>query len=144
MREPQWAATMDDVDRAIIVALREDARASFTAIAQQVGTSEGTVRARMKRLVADGTIRQFTIRTAGADVKALVEVTVEHHFPTDQVAKEIRSWDGIEAVWEVTGEKDILVVADCPTTQSLNALIDRVRTLDGADSTRSRLILKEH
>lgn len=135
---------MDEVDRAILAALRLDGRASYTAIAAQVGTSEGTVRARMKRMVEDGTIQRFTVRTAGSAVKALVEVTVEPHHPTEEVAAAIRSWEGIESVWEVTGDKDILVLADCPTTQHLNDLIDRVRTLDGADSTRSRLILKEH
>ncbi len=135
---------MDDVDQAILAVLRQNARESYTAIAQQVGTSEGTVRARMKRLVDTGTIRQFTIQTAGADVKALVEVTVEPHHPTEAVAREIRSWSDVQGVWEVTGDKDILVVADCPTTQSLNELIDRIRAVDGADSTKSRLILKEH
>lgn len=135
---------MDAVDQAIIEALRRDGRAPFTAIAEAVGTSEGTVRGRLKRLVDSGTIRQFTIRTAGAAVQALVEVTVEPHHPSEKVAAEIRSWPGIQSVWEVTGDKDLLVVADCPTSQHLNALIDRIRTVEGADSTHSRLILKEH
>lgn len=135
---------MDDVDRKIIALLREDARASFTAIADKVGTSEGTVRARVRRLVDDGSIRQFTIRTAGSHVKALVEVAVTANVHTSDVAKRIRQWEGVDAVWEVTGDNDILVVADCPTTADLNAIIDRIRDVPGTQATRSRLVLKEH
>ncbi|HEX2065469.1 MAG TPA: Lrp/AsnC family transcriptional regulator, partial [Candidatus Thermoplasmatota archaeon] len=105
---------MDDVDRRILSRLRQDARASFTAIAKAVGTSEGTVRARVKRLVDQGTIRQFTIRTAGSQVKALVEVSVVANIHSGDVAKAIRAWDGVDAVWEITGDNDLLVVADLP------------------------------
>jgi DNA-binding Lrp family transcriptional regulator len=135
---------MDDVDRQILAILRENARESFTNIAEKVGTSEGTIRARVKKLVDEGTIRRFTIRTAGSHVKALVEVSVTANVHTADVAKKIREWDGVEHVWEVTGENDIVVVADCPTTAALNAIIDRIRDVPGTQATRSRLILKEH
>lgn len=135
---------MDDVDRKIMAILRENARESFTNMAEAVGTSEGTVRARVKRLTDDGTIRKFTIRTAGSNVKALIEVSVTNNVNTADVAAKIRAWDGVESVWEVTGENDIVVVADCPNTSDLNAIIDKIREVPGTQATRSRLILKEH
>lgn len=135
---------MDDLDRRLLGLLRRNARESYTALAEELGTSEGTVRARVKRLVEEGTIRQFTIRTAGSQVKALVEVQVDSGASTQKAAEAIRSWEGVESVWEVTGELDILVVADCPNTDDLNQLIDRIRELDGTVHTRSRLILREH
>jgi DNA-binding Lrp family transcriptional regulator len=135
---------MDDVDRRILSLLRENSRDSFTDMARAAGTSEGTIRARVKRLVDEGTIKQFTIRTAGNQVKALVEVTVLANVHTADVAKVIRAWDGVDAVWEITGDNDMLVVADCPNTSDLNGLIDRIRGIPGTQATRSRLILKEH
>ena len=135
---------MDDVDRKIMAILRDNARESFTNMAEMVGTSEGTVRARVKRLMDDGVIRKFTIRTAGSNVKALIEVSVTNNVGTSDVAAKIRSWDGVESVWEVTGENDIVVVADCPNTSDLNAIIDKIREVPGTQATRSRLILKEH
>lgn len=135
---------MDEVDKKIVLILRQNARESFTQIAEQVGTSEGTVRARVKKLTEDGTIRQFTIRTAGSHVKALVEVNVTANVHTSEVAKTIRQWAGVDAVWEVTGDNDIMVVADCPTTEELNGIIDKIRDVPGTQATRSRLILKEH
>lgn len=135
---------MDDVDRRILSLLRENSRDSFTDMAKAIGTSEGTIRARVKRLVDEGTIKQFTIRTAGNQVKALVEVTVLANVHTADIAKAIRAWDGVDAVWEITGDNDLLVVADCPNTSDLNGLIDRIRGIPGTQATRSRLILKEH
>jgi DNA-binding Lrp family transcriptional regulator len=135
---------MDDVDRRILSLLRQNSRDSFTAMAEAVGTSEGTVRSRVKRLVDQGTIRQFTIRTAGNQVKALVEVNVVANVHSGDVAKAIRAWDGVDAVWEITGDNDLLVVADLPNTSDLNGLIDRIRGIPGTQATRSRLILKEH
>lgn len=135
---------MDDVDRKIMAILRENARESFTNMAEAVGTSEGTIRARVKRLMDDGVIRKFTIRTAGSNVKALIEVAVTNNVNTSDIAAKIRAWDGVESVWEVTGENDIVVVADCPNTSDLNAIIDKIRDVPGTQATRSRLILKEH
>ena len=135
---------MDDVDRAILAILRENARESFTQIAERVGTSEGTVRSRVKKLTDDGTITRFTIRTAGNHVKALVEVNVTNNVHTPDVAAQIREWEGVEQVWEVTGDNDIIVVADCPTANALNDIIEHIRAIPGTNGTRSRLILKEH
>ncbi len=135
---------MDDVDRKIMAILRENARESFTNMAEAVGTSEGTIRARVKRLLDDGVIRKFTIRTAGSNVKALIEVAVTNNVNTSDIAAKVRAWDGVESVWEVTGENDIVVVADCPNTSDLNAIIDKIRDVPGTQATRSRLILKEH
>jgi DNA-binding Lrp family transcriptional regulator len=135
---------MDDVDRQILGRLRSNARESYTAIAEAVGTSEGTVRARIKRMVDEGSIQRFTIQTAGAHVRALVEVMVHSNVHAADVAATIRAWDDVHTVWETTGDNDILAVLECPTTDRLNEIIDRIRSIPGTEATRSRLILKEH
>ncbi len=135
---------LDDLDRRLLGLLRENARASFTELARHVGTSEGTVRSRVKRLSETGVIRSFTIRTAGANIKAIVEVAVASNVEASGLGADVRSWDGVEAVWEVTGEQDLVIVTDLANLGDLNAFIDRVRELPGVTATRSRLILREH
>ncbi len=135
---------MDEVDRQLMLLLRDNGRESFTALAKAVGTSEGTVRARVKRLTDEGIIRKFTIRTAGRNVKALIEVRVTNNTNTSTVTKEIAGWESVEAAWEVTGDHDIVVVADCHDPGKLNDLIDRIRDIEGTEATTSRLILKEY
>lgn len=135
---------MDETDQLLLRLLRADGRASYTSLADEVGASEATVRARVRRLVEDGTIRRFTIRTGGQHVKALVEVGLESKVHAADVTKRIASWEGVEAVWEVTGDDDIVVVADCNDPGALNELIDRIRDVPGTRTTRSRLILTEY
>ena len=115
---------MDDVDRRIMAILRENARESFTEIADAVGTSEGTVRARVKSSSTRAPSGSSRSAPAGSNVKALIEVTVTNNVDTADVAAKIRKWEGVEAVWEVTGDNDIVVVADCPNTSDLNGIID--------------------
>lgn len=134
---------MDDVDRKLLRLLKGDARASFVDLAKVLGTSEGTVRARVKRLQEDGIVRRFTVQTAGSNVKALVEVRIETNIATGKLAAEIAGWEGVERVWEVAGEYDVVVIVDVESTAALNEIIDRIRQFPGTQSTRSRLILKE-
>lgn len=134
---------MDDLDRAILRILKDNARESFVNIANVLGTSEGTVRARIKRLTDESIVRKFTIQTAGSNVKAMIEVRIDTNVKTSSVSQQIAKWEGVERVWEVTGEQDIVVVVDVQNTNELNDIVDRIRQFKETQSTRSRLILKE-
>ena len=50
---------IDPFDRKIIDVLRQDGRISITELAQRVGLSKTPCQIRVKRLIADGTIRGF-------------------------------------------------------------------------------------
>lgn len=69
---------MDAVDRKIIEILAEDARRSLTDIGAAVELSPSAVNERIRRLVANGVIRNFTLevdhRALGLDVLAFVWV----------------------------------------------------------------------
>ena len=49
----------------------------------------------------------------------------------------------MDFVWQVSGEEDVVVVADTADTGTLNELITRARELDEVVSTKTRLILDE-
>ncbi len=135
---------MDDLDRSIVRILRENARESFVNMATSLGTSEGTIRARVKRLTDVDVIRKFTILTAGANVKAMIEVGIETNVNTGKVSEEIAKWEGVERVFEVTGEDDIIVLVDVESASALNDIVERIRQFPETQSTRSRLVLKEY
>jgi DNA-binding Lrp family transcriptional regulator len=134
---------LDALDERILSMLRENAREPFVTVAEKLGTSEGTVRARVKKLQQQGVIRRFTVKTSGKGVKALIECKVETGVRTNQVSEQILRWDGVEQVWEVSGENDIVVLVDCVSTEALNELVERIRGLKEIHATGSRLILKE-
>ena len=50
-------ASIDELDRRIILLLQEDGRASNTFLARSAQVSEGTVRRRLKRLIGEGIVK---------------------------------------------------------------------------------------
>lgn len=134
---------MDDLDREILSILRRDARTPYTEIAERVGTSEGTVRNRVERMVDDGVIERFTVTTRTGNVKAMIEISVAMDVDTGEVGEKVAEWEEVDFVWQVSGEDDIVLVVDCVDTRAINELIKRARELEEVKSSTTRLILDE-
>lgn len=134
---------MDDLDRRILNVLRRDSRTPYTEIAEEVGTSEGTVRNRVEQLVAEDTIERFTVTTRTGNIKAMIEVGVAVDVDTSAVSKRMTEWPEVDFVWQVSGEQDVVLVVDAADTGAVNALITQARELDDVVSTKTRLILDE-
>ena len=134
---------MDDLDQEILDILRHDARAPYTEIAEQVGTSEGTVRNRVERLLEEGIIERFTVSTRTGNIKAMIEVSVKVNVHTTEITERMAEWDQVDFVWQVSGEADIVLVVDAADTGAVNQLITRARELEEVENTKTRLILDE-
>ena len=134
---------MDDLDRQILTILRRDSRTPYTKIADRVGTSEGTVRNRVERLIDESIIERFTIATRTGNVKAMIEIGVAVDVDTGEISGRMADWTEVDFVWQVSGEEDVVVVADTADTGALNEMITRARELDEVVSTKTRLILDE-
>jgi DNA-binding Lrp family transcriptional regulator len=137
------SASMDDLDREILALLRRDGRRPYTDIADEVGTSEGTVRNRVERLQERGVIERFTVATSTGNVKAMVEVGVDMNVDTHEVGERMAEWEQVDFVWQVSGEEDIVLVVDAADTQGVNDLTRKAREHDDVVSTKTRLILDE-
>ena len=135
---------IDHLDDKIIEILKKDSRRPFVEIANELEVSEGTIRSRVKKLFEEGIIQAFTIKTSSKNVKALVEVKIDVNVNTSDIANQIASFDGVSEVYEVTGEEDIVAIIDVTSSPQLNEIIERIRRYDNVESTRTRLILKEH
>ncbi|MFC7213663.1 Lrp/AsnC family transcriptional regulator [Saliphagus sp. GCM10025308] len=134
---------MDDLDRHILNILRRDARTPYTEIAEEVGTSEGTVRNRVERMNADGVIERFTVTTRTGNVKAMIEISVAVDVDTASIAERMAEWAEVDFVWQVSGEQDVVLVVDAADTRSVNELITQAREQEEVVSTKTRLILEE-
>jgi DNA-binding Lrp family transcriptional regulator len=135
---------IDNLDERIIEILKKDSRKPFVEIADELKVSEGTIRSRVRKLLEDGVIQSFTIKTSSKNVKAIIEVKIDVNVNTSEVAANIAKFDGVSEVFEVTGEEDIVAIIDVTSSPQLNEIIERVRRFDNVLSTRTRLILKEH
>ncbi|WP_255150068.1 Lrp/AsnC family transcriptional regulator [Halorarius halobius] len=124
---------IDDVDRAILYALQEDARnMSSGDIAERTGTSDSTVRKRIQRLESDGIIKGYSAsvdyQKSGYPLRMLLYCTAS--IPErGELIPEIMEIDGVVSVQElVTGEQNLLVTAvgesDSDITPVAQALLD--------------------
>src|SRR6056297_694364 len=134
---------MDELDREILSILRRDARKPYTEIAEEVGTSEGTVRNRVERMTDEGVIERFTVATRTGNVKAMIELDVAVDVNTSDLGAEVADWEQVDFVWQVSGEEDIVLGVDAADTQSVNQLISKARELEEVVNTKTRLILDE-
>jgi DNA-binding Lrp family transcriptional regulator len=107
---------VDDVDRAILHALQEDARnMSSSDIAERTGTSDSTVRKRIQRLESAGIIKGYSAEVdyqrSGYPLRMLLFCTAAIPERGDLVA-DVLDIDGVVSVQElVTGERNLLVTA---------------------------------
>ncbi|AGB33146.1 Transcription regulator AsnC-type-like protein [Natrinema pellirubrum DSM 15624] len=134
---------MDDLDRQILDILRRDSRTPYTEIADEVGTSEGTVRNRVERMLDDDVIERFTISTRTGNVQAMIELSVAVDVDTKAVSERIAEWNEVDFVWMVSGEQDVVLVVDAADTRGVNDLITKARDQEEVVSTKTRLILDE-
>ena len=136
--------TTDELDEKIIEHLKKNSGASFVDIGKKLGVSEGTIRGRVQRLADNGIIRHFTILTSSRNIKALVEVKIKVNINTSAVAERVRKIKGVERVYEVSGENDVVAIIDVMTTGELNSIIEGIRGFSDTLSTQTRLVLKEY
>jgi DNA-binding Lrp family transcriptional regulator len=107
---------LDDVDRAILHALQEDARnMSSGDIAERTGTSDSTVRKRIQRLESDGIVKGYSAEVdyqrSGYPLRMLLFCTASIAERGELVPK-ILAIDGVVSVQElVTGDQNLLVTA---------------------------------
>jgi len=124
---------IDDVDRAILYALQEDARnMSSGDIAERTGTSDSTVRKRIQRLESDGVIKGYSAsvdyQRSGFPLRMLLYCTASIPERGDLIP-EILAIDGVVSVQElVTGEQNLLVTvvgkSDSDITPVAQKLLD--------------------
>ena len=134
---------MDDLDRAILAELKANARTPYTEIAERVGTSEGTVRNRVEGMLEDGVIERFTVTTRTGNLRAMVEIDVAVDVDARALSAALAEWQDVDFVWQVGGERDVVLVVDAADTDRLNDIISRARERSEVRDVVSRLILEE-
>lgn len=134
---------VDETDQKILASLKQNSRIPFTKIADEVGLSEAAVRKRVERLQEEGVIKRFTVETdTGKAVRAVILISVQPAYPTPSVVKSVKRIRGVEQVYEVAGEVDVLAVVTGESIDEVNSNIDELRKIEGVSKTNSMVILR--
>ena len=135
--------SVDDADRRILEVLKEDARIPFVELAKKVGLSEATVRRRVRSLVSRGIIKKFTIELGLEEgAKAMTLVSVSSSKTTPEVAEALKKLKGVETVYEITGQYDVVAIVFGSNIAEINKYVDEIRKIDGVEHTNTIIIMR--
>ncbi len=137
-------AELDEVDRRLRAALREDARLPVSQLAALLDIPRAQVYARLERLEADGVIGGYTVRLgtefsrtrlrAHVMIKAMPRLGREVETALAEITE-------VTAIYAISGEHDIIVLLEAADGADLNNIIDRIGLLDGVERTTTSVIL---
>jgi DNA-binding Lrp family transcriptional regulator len=135
---------MDAIDEKLLLALRDNARASTAKLARLVGRSRTSVQSRLDRLEREGVIVGYSVRVApehelGA-VRAHVMIKVGPK-EARAVTAALKAIPQVRVLHSVSGDVDLIAVAATASVAEMDEVIDRIGALDGVERTTSSIIL---
>lgn len=135
---------MDWLDEKILQLLQSDSRLSARSIAKKIGIAPSTVLARIRKLEEQGIIKGYTIMldylAMGYDFPVIIDVKVSKG-KLFEVENEIAKSKNVLAVYDVTGEFDVVVLASFKSRQALDRFIKNLQAYRYVERTNTKLIL---
>ena len=135
---------LDDLDRRLLAALRQDGRASSAALARMLGVSRATVSARIDRLQQNGTIIGFTARVRDESdpltIHAIALIEVEGR-TTDTVIRRLRGIPEIIALHSTNGGWDLVAELRTASLGEFDRLLGLIRSIEGVLNSQTSLLL---
>lgn len=137
-------SALDDTDRTLLRALRQDGRASHRDLAARTGMSLATVNRRVRRLEDRGVITGYTAvldpHAVGWAMTVIVGLRImKGHLRT--VQKEISRDPRVFAVYDVTGEWDGMVLARVRDRADLDDLAKTTLSQEHIQRTNTMVVL---
>ncbi len=135
---------MDDVDRALLEALKEDARLSMRKMSERVGVALGTVANRLAKLEETGAITGYSVELDPDKIGWDLTVVVGLRIVKGRLL-EVQRWIAADprvfAVYDVTGEMDSLVLARVTDRDDLDDFTKTVLSSEGVERSVTSVVL---
>jgi|SRR6185503_19213471 len=137
--------SLDEVDFAIISAMQNDGRTSFTVIAEKLNVSIGTVRTRFNRLLDEKVITivgRVDPGKVGFASYAQVAVYVRPAALKESVAQKIALMPEVSFLAGTFGDYDLEVDVMCRDNDHLVDFVNRISVIDGVYQTKTTIYFK--
>ena len=141
---------LDKIDRAILIAIQADGRATNASLAETVGLSETPCARRLKRLEAEGYIEGYRAILSKSALKlglvafALLRFGVHDRQLADRFEREIQAIPRIISCHNISGSADYLLEIVARDLDDYGTFLrDVLRALPGVTSVESTLSLRE-
>jgi DNA-binding Lrp family transcriptional regulator len=138
---------LDDIDRALLEALSDDARIPNNRLAERVGIAPSTCVARVRALRASGVLQGFhaeiDLAALGRPLQAMIAVrlTVHDRAQIEAFTHAVRALPGVLWVFHVAGVNDYLVWVAASDAQDLREfVVDHLATHPAVAHAETSLI----
>ncbi|MFJ6367124.1 Lrp/AsnC family transcriptional regulator [Streptomyces virginiae] len=134
---------MDDIDRALVLRLQQDAGQSFAALGTAVGLSAGATHERVRKLRERGVIRRTTVDVDPAAVGSgvLAYVMVDSNAWMGESGADFAAIPEIQEAHIIAGSASVLVKVRTASTEQLQDVLRRLYAIDGVSGTHATVVL---
>jgi len=136
---------LDNIDRAILETLQDDARTALRKIAEKTGVSEATIFARVKKLQEKGVIKRFTALVSpellGKSLTAFVLINTNPK-SLQTVLASLQGMEDVYEAYDITGSFYAIAKIRASSREELAKLIDQIGSIDGVTSTETAIVLR--
>jgi Lrp/AsnC family leucine-responsive transcriptional regulator len=136
---------LDELDVRLLEALQRNARSTFAELGALVGLKAPAVHDRVKRLEQRGLIRgyaaQLDAQRLGLELVAFVSCYTTSDCKYEAFVKELTAQPEVCEVHSVAGEETYLCKVVTRSTQHLDELLARLKTMRGMARTKTMIVL---
>ena len=135
---------LSELDLRIINLLVDNGKLSYRKLAQRLGVSTATIMHHVAVLEKAGVVKKYSAmldyEKMGYDVSVIIDVRVSKG-RLFEVEKKIATHPNVQAVFDVTGAFDTLILASFKTRKELDHFLKKIQAYDFVERTETRLIL---
>jgi DNA-binding Lrp family transcriptional regulator len=134
----------DELDHALIAALREDGRAPVSKLAAILGVTRATVQTRLDRLLNSGAVLGFTIRARQdydeRSIRAVMLIEVSGR-STTTVIKYLRGLPELHSLHTTNGAWDLIAEIRAASLTDFDRVLREVRMVEGVLNSETSIML---
>lgn len=136
---------MDSIDIKIIGLLQKNARITASEIGGRINLSVPAVSERLKKLESSGIIEQYTAiinhRQLNKHLTAIMFISLERPKFTDRFVEFVSGEGEILECHYLAGDFDYSLKILTESTETLEALLNRIKSVQGVQKTRTIVVL---
>ena len=135
---------IDEIDRALVAQLQQDAGQAYATLGKAVGLSAGAAHERVRKLRERGVLRRTTVEVdpGALGLGVLAFVMVESSAWMGDSGAAFAAIPEIEEAHVIAGSASVLVKVRTATTEQLQDVLRRLYAIDGVNGTQATVSLE--
>jgi DNA-binding Lrp family transcriptional regulator len=145
MQDDASPIELDSTDYEILKALQIDSKTQYRELAEKTGRSLGTIANRINKLQDYEIIKKWTVmidaEKVGYDLTVVINIQIDPNY-LDEINKELTRVEELIALYNVTGEWDIIAIGRFRNRRHLDKVIKQLVKIQDIKRTSSNVALR--